>query len=138
MDHIFLTGATGLIGSNIAEQLRARGDGVRALVREGSDAGDLEALGVEIVRGDISNAEAVLRAAEGCRYAIHSAAVLGGSFMPGRGTVIGTVLGVLFILILRNGLNVMGVHTFYQLAIIGVALISAIVMSILLDRWHHS
>ena len=79
MDDIFLTGATGLIGSNIAEQLRARGDGVRALVREGSEAGELEALGVEIVRGDIGDADAVLRAADGCRYAIHSAAVLGGA-----------------------------------------------------------
>jgi len=74
----------------------------------------------------------------GMEFEAFSAAVLGGSFMPGRGTVIGTVLGVLFILILRNGLNVMGVHTFYQLAIIGVALISAIVMSILLDRRRHS
>lgn len=79
MATIFLTGATGLIGSNIAEQLLARGDAVRALVRPGSDASELEALGVEVVRGDITDADDVQRAAEGCEAAIHSAAVLGGA-----------------------------------------------------------
>ena len=67
-----------MIGSNIAEQLVEQGDTVRALVREGSDTGPLEAFGVEIVRGDITDADAVLAAADGCEYVIHSAAVLGG------------------------------------------------------------
>jgi nucleoside-diphosphate-sugar epimerase len=75
---VFLTGATGMIGSNIAEQLIEQGDDVRALVREGSDAAPLEAMGVEIVRGDITDADDVLRAADGCEYVVHSAAVLGG------------------------------------------------------------
>ena len=57
MSRVFLTGATGMIGSNIAEQLVERGDDVRALVREGSDAAPLEAMGVEIVRGDITDAD---------------------------------------------------------------------------------
>ena len=79
MSTIFLTGATGLIGSNIAEQLLARGDEVVALVRPGSEAGELEAMGVRVVRGDITSADDVRRAAEGCDAAIHSAAVLGGA-----------------------------------------------------------
>lgn len=79
MSTIFLTGATGLIGSNIAAQLLARGDRVRALVRPGSDGSDLDALGVEIARGDITDPDDVRRAAEGCDAAIHSAAVLGGA-----------------------------------------------------------
>ena len=78
MTTIFLTGATGLIGSNVAEQLVERGDQVRALVRPGSDARGLEALGVSVVRGDVRDADSVRRAAEDCRFAIHSAAVLGG------------------------------------------------------------
>ncbi len=78
MSRVFLTGATGMIGSNIAEQLVEQGDDVRALVREGSDATPLEAMGVEIVRGDIADGDDVLRAADGCEYVIHSAAVLGG------------------------------------------------------------
>ena len=73
----------------------------------------------------------------GMEFEAFSAVVLGGCFVPGRGTVIGTVSGVLFILILRNGLNVMGIPTYYQLAIIGVVLISAIVMSILVERRLH-
>jgi dihydroflavonol-4-reductase len=75
---VFLTGGTGLIGSNIIEQLCGAGTGVRALVRPGSDASAIEALGAEIVRGDIADPAAVLAAAEGCESAIHSAAVLGG------------------------------------------------------------
>lgn len=78
MATIFVTGGTGLIGSNICAQLRARGDRVRALARPGSEAGPLRALGVEIVDGDVSSAESVLRASAGCDSAIHSAAVLGG------------------------------------------------------------
>ena len=79
MARIFLTGATGLIGSNIAEQLIERGDAVRALVRPGRDAAEREALGVEVVRGDITDADDVVRGADGCEAAIHSAAVLGGA-----------------------------------------------------------
>jgi dihydroflavonol-4-reductase len=78
MTSVFLTGATGLIGGNIAQQLTARGDEVRALVRPGSATGPLEEIGVTIVRGDVSDADAVLRAAQESEYAIHSAAVLGG------------------------------------------------------------
>jgi dihydroflavonol-4-reductase len=78
MRTVFLTGATGLIGANIAQLLSARGDEVRALVRPGSEAGPLEALGVTVVRGDITDDAAVRRAADGSECAIHSAAVLGG------------------------------------------------------------
>jgi nucleoside-diphosphate-sugar epimerase len=78
MSRVFLTGATGMIGSNIAEQLVARGDEVQALVREGSDTTALEAFGVRVHRGDITDSAAVLAAADGCEYVIHSAAVLGG------------------------------------------------------------
>jgi len=78
MSRVFLTGATGMIGSNIAEQLVEQGDTVCALVREGSETGPLEAFGVEVARGDITDADAVLRAADGCEYVVHSAAVLGG------------------------------------------------------------
>jgi dihydroflavonol-4-reductase len=78
MSRVFLTGATGMIGSNIAEQLVEQGDTVRALVREGSETGPLEAFDVDVVRGDITDPAAVLAAADGCEYVIHSAAVLGG------------------------------------------------------------
>lgn len=78
MATVFVTGGTGLIGSNICAQLRDRGDRVRALARPGSEVGPLRALGVEIVDGDVSDAASVLRASQGCDSVIHSAAVLGG------------------------------------------------------------
>jgi dihydroflavonol-4-reductase len=78
MKTVFVTGGTGLIGSNICEQLIQRGDRVRALARPGSEMGPLRDLGVTVVEGDITDAASVARAAEGCDGVIHSAAVLGG------------------------------------------------------------
>lgn len=50
---VFVTGATGFIGSHVAARLRQRGDDVVALVRETSDTGHLERLGCELAVGDI-------------------------------------------------------------------------------------
>ena len=50
-----VTGATGLLGSHLAERLTAQGFRVRALVRGGSRTDFLETLGVEIVRGDLTD-----------------------------------------------------------------------------------
>ena len=69
----------------------------------------------------------------GMEFEAFSGTVLGGC-VAGRGGAVETTLGVLFILVLRNGLNVMGVPTYYQLAIIGTALISAIVVSVVLEQ----
>ncbi|HVU72937.1 MAG TPA: NAD-dependent epimerase/dehydratase family protein [Mycobacteriales bacterium] len=76
---VLVTGATGLTGANVCQQLVARGDQVRALVRGASDAAPLTALGVEVVEGDITVYDDVLRAADGCDAAIHTAALLGGA-----------------------------------------------------------
>ena len=43
---VLVTGATGLLGSHIAEKLTAQGYRVRALVRPSGDTGFLEGLGV--------------------------------------------------------------------------------------------
>jgi nucleoside-diphosphate-sugar epimerase len=76
---IFVSGGTGLAGSNICQQLVERGDRVRALVRSPSDAQPLADLGVELVEGDVTDRDSVLAAADGCESAIHSAALLGGA-----------------------------------------------------------
>jgi len=76
-----VTGATGLIGANVCELLRTQGHEVVALVREGSDAAALTALGVEIVRGDITVTADVDRASDGVDVIVNSAALLGG---PGQ------------------------------------------------------
>jgi dihydroflavonol-4-reductase len=76
---VLVTGATGLIGSNIAAQLVARGDDVRALVRPSSDAAPLQDLGIQVLRGDITNSDEVRPAVDGAEVVVHSAAVLGGA-----------------------------------------------------------
>ena len=79
MSTVFVTGGTGLTGANVCEQLIDRGDAVRALVRNPDDADALTAIGVELVQGDITDADDVVRAAKGCDRAIHCAALLGGA-----------------------------------------------------------
>src|SRR5580658_6411485 len=76
---VLVTGATGLAGANVCKQLVERGDTVRALARETADTGPLKELGVEVVSGDVTDADAVLRAAQGSDSAIHCAALLGGA-----------------------------------------------------------
>lgn len=76
---VLVTGATGLAGANICKLLIERGDAVRALAREGADTGPLAALGVHVVTGDITDRDAVVRAARGSDVAIHCAALLGGA-----------------------------------------------------------
>ena len=52
---------------------------MRALARETADTEPLSALGVEVVTGDVTDADAVVRAARGADAAIHCAALLGGA-----------------------------------------------------------
>jgi dihydroflavonol-4-reductase len=79
MSTIFVTGGTGLTGANVCQQLARRGDAVRALVRRPDEAAALVDLGIELVQGDIADADDVLAAAKGCEAAIHTAALLGGA-----------------------------------------------------------
>ncbi|MCA9086423.1 MAG: NAD-dependent epimerase/dehydratase family protein [Planctomycetaceae bacterium] len=53
-DVVLVTGATGLVGSHIAEQARQQGYHVRALCRPESDSQLLRGQGVEIVDGDLT------------------------------------------------------------------------------------
>ncbi len=72
---VLVTGATGFTGGALAKKLIERGDQVVALVRKSANTKALEALGVELVYGDITDADAVQRAAEGTQIIYHIAAV---------------------------------------------------------------
>jgi dihydroflavonol-4-reductase len=76
---VLVTGATGLAGANICQQLIERGDSVRALARANADVEPLKALGVEISAGDVTEPDDVGKAATGCDAIIHCAALLGGA-----------------------------------------------------------
>ena len=61
-----------------------------------------------------------------------SAVIIGGaSFFGGRGTVLGTLAGVLVIGLLRNALNLLGVQVFWQQVLIGVVIILAVWLDVL-------
>jgi nucleoside-diphosphate-sugar epimerase len=57
-----VTGATGFVGSHLAEALRRRGDDVTALARSARKAQPLTALGVSVVAGDLHDVAALQRA----------------------------------------------------------------------------
>lgn len=72
-----ITGATGLLGNNVARSLLAEGEAVRVLVRPQTKLESLEGLNVEIHRGELEDLAAVQRACRGVRCVIHSAAWVG-------------------------------------------------------------
>jgi nucleoside-diphosphate-sugar epimerase len=72
---VFVTGATGFIGGEVARQLRERGDDVVCLVRSPAKAAKLTGLGCETVAGDLGDKEALRSGMEGCDGVIHAAAM---------------------------------------------------------------
>ncbi|MEO1681210.1 MAG: NAD-dependent epimerase/dehydratase family protein [Pseudomonadota bacterium] len=72
-----VTGATGFTGGHLARALGREGYRVRALVRRAgaAPAQALAAEGIEIVEGDVADADAVDRAVAGTSHAFHIAAV---------------------------------------------------------------
>ena len=76
-DLILVTGATGLVGSHVAEQMRKKGHKVRAVVRQPSQCTDLAGWGVELVEGDMTIRDSLHRAAIGVSVVVHCAAKVG-------------------------------------------------------------
>jgi nucleoside-diphosphate-sugar epimerase len=76
-DRILVTGATGLVGSHVAEQARARGLSVRCLVRSGADTTFLKQCGCELVTGDLDQPASLRKAVEGISVIVHCAAKVG-------------------------------------------------------------
>lgn len=63
----------------------------------------------------------------GLEFDAIAAVILGGtSFEKGRGGIAGTVVGALAVGVLRNGLNLVGVPTEWQVAIVGIVIIGAV------------
>jgi UDP-glucose 4-epimerase len=77
--NILVTGATGKVGSRLAKRLAARGDQVRALVRDRKRAAELLGERIELVEGDLLEPSSLPAAVRGVDAVVHCAAFFRGS-----------------------------------------------------------
>lgn len=71
---VLVTGANGLLGAHVVRELIRRKFQVRVLVREGSNLQALKGLPIEYFKGNITSAENVEQAVQGCDFVVHAAA----------------------------------------------------------------
>jgi nucleoside-diphosphate-sugar epimerase len=68
---IFITGATGFIGNNLAHSLASAGNNLHVLVRPSSNQQGLHHPNIKIFTGDLTNSETVYAAMQGCNQVYH-------------------------------------------------------------------
>ena len=117
------------IGSNVEA---ARAAGLSTLVYSILPyvvSGALASVAVTFSLAQVMSADPL--AGNGLELDAIAAVVIGGaSLYGGRGSIIGTLLGVLIMVMIRNGLNLMGVSPFWQ----GTAIGSIIIIALLAER----
>jgi ribose transport system permease protein len=91
--------------------------------------GAMSALSVALVAGQLLSIDPL--AGNGMELDAIAAVVIGGaSLYGGRGSVIGTLMGVFIMVMIRNGMNLLGVSPFWQ----GTAIGSIIIVAVLIER----
>jgi nucleoside-diphosphate-sugar epimerase len=70
---VFVTGATGYLGSAIALRLARAGHAVTGMVRERARAAALEAAGIQVWSGDLGDVRALLVPLKSCDAVVHAA-----------------------------------------------------------------
>lgn len=96
-------------------------------------SGLLAALGSVLLTARLNSAQPIA----GINYELDAiaATVIGGtSLMGGQGSVIGTLIGALIMGVLRNGLNLLGVSSFFQQVVIGAVIIAAVLLDTVFKR----
>ncbi len=123
------------VGSNKLAAAEA-GVGVRLVIirnfilcaTAGGFVGILEAVRASSVQPDVAGANEIL-------FKAISAAVIGGTLLTGgSGTVVGALIGALFLGILGDGLILKGVNADYQLFYLGLAIILAMTINVYVQR----
>jgi nucleoside-diphosphate-sugar epimerase len=92
---VLLTGATGYIGSAVADALKHAGHEVVGLARSDAAAGRLEARGIRAHRGDLQDAESIAQAALEADAVIHAASTNGPDMPRTDRAAVEAILGAL-------------------------------------------
>lgn len=96
-------------------------------------AGMLSGLAAILLTARLNSAQPIA----GMSYELDAiaATVIGGtSLLGGEGTVSGTLIGALIMAVLRNGLNLLSVSSFFQQVVIGSVIIFAVLIDMALKR----
>ena len=73
---ILVTGGTGFVGSHLTRRMRQEGIPVRAIVRDPDKARVLKDLGVDVVKGDVSDTASLEKATNGIERIIHLVGII--------------------------------------------------------------
>lgn len=74
MPRVFVTGGSGYLGRNLIRHFKQEGWDVAAIARSDEAKAVVTAAGAEAFPGDINDLEALVSAAAGCQFCVHSAA----------------------------------------------------------------
>lgn len=87
------------------------------------------ALGGVILTARVNSGQPLL--GQGLELDSVATVVIGGTYLfGGRGRLVGTIFGVMFVGILQNGLNLLGISTFVQQVVIGASIIIAVLLTV--------
>jgi ribose transport system permease protein len=87
------------------------------------------ALGGVILTARVNSGQPLL--GQGLELDSVATVVIGGTYLfGGRGRLVGTIFGVMFVGILQNGLNLLGISTFVQQVVIGASIIVAVLLTV--------
>lgn len=121
------------IGGNPEAVVLAGVNLVKSFIKIYAFAGFLTGIAGLIIACQLESGQPVV--GSGWEFEAVAATVIGGtSFREGKGGIAGTILGVLLVSTLKNGLNIARVSSLYQSAIIGVIILAAIILDVLVRR----